>query len=59
MLLLAYSHPIGVPSLFAQDLCDAGDRVVDRLLEAEALRHLARSTIATRVWSSAQKIRPI
>jgi hypothetical protein len=59
MLLLGCSQPIGVPKLFAQDLFDADNRVVDRLLDAEAPRHLARSTIATRVWSSAQKIRPI
>jgi hypothetical protein len=45
MLLLGCSQPIGVPKLFAQDLFDADNRVVDRLLDAEAPRHLARSTI--------------
>jgi hypothetical protein len=28
MLLLAYSEPVGLPYLLAQDLLDAGDRVV-------------------------------
>jgi hypothetical protein len=32
MLLLAYSQRVGVPELFALDLLDPGDRLVDRLL---------------------------
>jgi hypothetical protein len=29
MLLLAYSRAVGMPYLLAQDLLDAGDRLVD------------------------------
>ena len=35
MLLPAYSRTVGVPELLAEDLLDAGDRLVHRLLGAD------------------------